>query len=670
MYYKKITFKKFLYLILILCLVFTGFSTYIRLHSPPNTKKVKCTPSSVSANTIIEDLQKNSPNKQHPRLLIKSQDFKRIKAQLNNDKNLMRWYKSLENESNKIILEPTVKYELPDGLRLLEVSQRVLNRIIILSLMYRLNGDEKYAERAWAELSTVSNNRKFPNWNPKHFLDTAEMTTAVAIGYDWLYDYLSFDQKKILREAIINKGLNPALKVYQGTANNNQISNYWKDIENNWNTVSNAGIALGALAIADESTKMEKLTGEIIGSSIASIKKSVAQYAPDGGLAEGPGYWNYATIYLTYFLSSLDSALGSDYCLSEMKGLKDTGYYPIYVEGPAGTFNVGDGSSQPIMNTPQLFWLSQKYKKHEFSDFSLRGNSPLNLIWYRSDRREVSKLQELPLDKSFVRNNTSLMTMRSSWNKDAIFIGLHGGDNQASHGDLDIGSFVLDALGVRWAIELGSDNYNLPGYFDMSSQRWNYYRKRSEGQNTLVINPGLGPDQNIKGKVNIEKIFSSPTQAYSVINMTNAYKNNAILIKRGMALVCSRSAVILQDELQLKGSSKVYWFMHSTADIEISNDKKTAILTNGNKRVFAHISSPKEGEFSIMTATPLATSPHPNGQLQNGGIKKLSIVLNAVNKTKISVSFIPDINNNRELPKEWPNPGKLDTWGKAHILTN
>ena len=31
----------------------------------------------------------------------------------------------------------------------------------------------------------------YDNWNPEHFLDVAEMTMALSIGYDWLYEVLS-----------------------------------------------------------------------------------------------------------------------------------------------------------------------------------------------------------------------------------------------------------------------------------------------------------------------------------------------------------------------------------------------------------------------------------------------------------------------------------------------
>jgi len=36
---------------------------------------------------------------------------------------------------------------------------------------------------------------QFPDWFPKHFLDTAEMTAALGVGYDWLFDFLSAEER-------------------------------------------------------------------------------------------------------------------------------------------------------------------------------------------------------------------------------------------------------------------------------------------------------------------------------------------------------------------------------------------------------------------------------------------------------------------------------------------
>ena len=52
---------------------------------------------------------------------------------------------------------------------------------------------------------------EFPDWNPSHFLDTAEMSNAVGVGYDWLYDYLDEPTRKKVREALITLGLKPGI---------------------------------------------------------------------------------------------------------------------------------------------------------------------------------------------------------------------------------------------------------------------------------------------------------------------------------------------------------------------------------------------------------------------------------------------------------------------------
>ena len=89
-----------------------------------------------------------------------------------------------------------------------------------------------------------------------------------------------------------------------------------------------------------------------------------------------------------------------------------------------------------------------------------------------------------PRDAVFRGTDTAFF--RSAWDDPgAVYVGFRGGDNKANHSHLDLGNFVLDALGERWALDLGPDNYNLPGYF--GKQRWTYYRLRTESHNTLTL---------------------------------------------------------------------------------------------------------------------------------------------------------------------------------------
>ena len=45
-----------------------------------------------------------------------------------------------------------------------------------------------FAKRAIIEMLHVTTDPACSSWNPGHFLDTAEMMHAVAVGYDWLYN--------------------------------------------------------------------------------------------------------------------------------------------------------------------------------------------------------------------------------------------------------------------------------------------------------------------------------------------------------------------------------------------------------------------------------------------------------------------------------------------------
>lgn len=85
----------------------------------------------------------------------------------------------------------------------------------------------------------------FADWNPSHFLDVAEMTAALGIGYDWLYEELSEEDRRGIREAIVEKGLKPSLTV-----------NSWTRAVHNWNQVCNAGMAIGALAVAESEPEL------------------------------------------------------------------------------------------------------------------------------------------------------------------------------------------------------------------------------------------------------------------------------------------------------------------------------------------------------------------------------------------------------------------------------
>ena len=108
-------------------------------------------------------------------------------------------------------------------------------------------------------------------------------------------------------------------------------------------------------------------------------------------------------------------------------------------------------------------------------------------------------------------------------------------------------------------------------------------------------------------------------------------------------LSADRSVVTVRDEIKLSKSSELYWFAHTKADIELSEDKKSAVMTIGNKQMYVEVSSDMDAEFSVMDAVPLESSPQYSGQNVNSGVRKLAIHLNNVKEGYIQVSFVPDV---------------------------
>ena len=67
--------------------------------------------------------------------------------------------------------------------------------------MYRITRDARYAERARDEMLALA---AMYNWNPSHFLDTAAVTGAMAIGYDWTFETLKDEDRATIRNAIVS----------------------------------------------------------------------------------------------------------------------------------------------------------------------------------------------------------------------------------------------------------------------------------------------------------------------------------------------------------------------------------------------------------------------------------------------------------------------------------
>ena len=583
---------------------------------------------------VPEDSILGGLRKEHPRLMATEDDFKRIAREKETDEYVKKAFQQVYEEGEKILTQPASKYEIPDGLRLLSTSRRVVDRISTLGFLYRITREERFAARAWQELQTAA---QFPDWNPKHFLDVGEMTCGFALGYDWFFDYWNTDQKQIIKSAIIEKGLARALLAYEGLSTRDK--GWWINVPHNWNQVCNGGIGVGALAIADEEPK---LSNAILKQVLEHLPTAMQHFAPDGAWNEGPGYWNYATRYNVAIIASLRSALGEDFGLSAIDGFSKTGLFPLYLNSPVNkSFNYADGGDEGIKGA-QLFWLAKMFNQPAVAAYlyQFKPADPYAILWY--DAALSKATAQLPPDAYF--RDAEVVTLRSKWNDTAaVFVAFKAGDNKANHSHLDLGSFVLDALGERWILDLGKDNYNVPGYFNAGKdgKRWTYYRNRAEGHNTLVIHPTAAADQDPLADTKVTSFESKPDGAFGIMDLTPAYASDASTVTRGIALERKKGAVVIQDHIINRNPADVYWFAHTRATLKPAANKKSMILSQHGKQYVATLLAPANATFELATAAPLPASPHPSQNNPNNGIQKLSIHIPAVSETRVVVVFHP-----------------------------
>ena len=137
----------------------------------------------------------------------------------------------------------------------------------------------------------------------------------------------------------------------------------------------------------------------------------------------------------------------------------------------------------------------------------------------------------------------------------------------------------------------------------------------------------------------MDRSESGEDGAFAQAEITELYREDLIYGRRGVMLDNHRSTVTVQDELILKNPSEVYWFAHTQAAVEISEDGKKAYLDRNGKRMLAEIVCGEGAMFSVMPAKPLETSPKCPGQNENEGVTKLTIHLKNISKLQLMVVF-------------------------------
>ncbi|KAF8917660.1 chondroitin AC/alginate lyase [Mucidula mucida] len=605
---------------------------------------------------------------EHPRLIAPAYMWEALPTLIKNDPYLTGWNATIFGNASDYYSADPVAYVMDGDSGILDNAREVKMRIKAFCYVYRMTNDTKWADRAWMEVQNAAGNGTTTfgpdedKWNNAHFLDTAEFAAAFAIAYDWLFDVLTDEQKSQIRYTVNLYALGPGVSTYTDSTN---YYGWWqKNTTGNWNCVCNGGLTLASLAILDEDETGNAAT--LLGLTVDNaLQNCVYAVSDDGTWKETANYWYFGTTGHAEMSASLITATGSALgMLDTNENFYKTGDFHMYNYGPTSKFDWGDHGPNKFSSTANsvLFYGAQ-YDQPTYTLFQREqadAAEPFGMFWY-DPTVTGAYWNGKALDAFFDADLDQWTSMRSSWtDPDALFVAMKAGKNQGlqTHNDLDCGDFVLDALGTRWAGEYGSGDYRSTDYFSndtQTSDRWLYFRKRTEGQSTLLINAA---NQDVAAAPKILNSGSSGTKqgsstvlsvdktdtAFWVADMTSAYFD-ATSVKRGVRLLNGRKQVLIQDEVDV--SASLQWRMHTNATVTASGS--TATLERDGKKL----------EMTILSPSGASTDPTPpDPDQENPGITIVIIELEAGTHS-IEVLFNPQWD---DVDFVTPSSVALDDW--------
>ena len=548
--------------------------------------------------------------------------------------------------------------------------------LLELAFVYQVTGDDKYLSLAYDWAVTLGS---WEHWGPGHIVDCAEATMYYAMAYDWIYNGVKAkygdEAVKNLAVIIFEKGVHQGYNASAGkpcATPSDKIGNVpsYTLSKTNENAVASSGMIIAALAVMEyenisDISKANDMTADeernyLVGNNMINLANNgLDVYAPDGSYIESATYWEYGTNAFFKLVMALESAAGSDYGFMDTWGIESTCYYACHIESSDGDiWNYHEGGADGVTNgklasldthmfnfvgyitgDAGLVSIRNQHLKRAVGTKSL---SVFDMLYFPFDGIKESE----PLTLDYYMAGLEGFVARDSWEAGAMYTGIMGGANDGGYGQVDSGNFIYYNKGIVWFMDLGSENYNVYGYF--GNARNNYYRCNVEGQNvlflitkeTLVDGSSVTTNakhikfgQYSKSSGYIEKTFTNEHGSYAILNNTEVYYGNAISAKRGILVTNDRKTVVIQDEVNFGVRVQdVTWIAHSARYISVSEDGKTAYLSatdeNGNNYTLraSLVTSSKDLKFTVISAdTPLLETTYgPTDSVALGGAAEYS----------------------------------------------
>lgn len=467
------------------------------------------------------------------------------------------------------------------------------NRLSVLGMAWLLTEDPRYAEAGrdlmlaiagyerWVGAAFLDSGKFDPIWHAS--LETAMTTYGMAVGYDWLHGYLGDDDRAMIRNAIVAKGVEPLIHAWANPETAGRIPRHQLP-GGNWAMVCAGGAGVGALALLDEEPRARQWVRQVRdrvrwwlnydgGEYMVDwcytgqrprpvIGPDDPNFGPDGGYRESIGYMNYAMLYVSYFSDSLRQVSGENLFAHVPPNILDPIVATIYRNSANGrdldkaadfgddTGNVAFHDLYACLMANSDGPLQQKAKALYDRVFGRIPVTAKSMLWYDGDLPAADLA--LPRAGTLFRG-TGVAAFRGGRALGGAHAALKTRQNRGHH---DIGAIYFYSGGETWITDSGSYNYAHPIY--------QQFLCRSKAQNLVLVD---GQDQ-IKTDGQLEAFVAGVSYAHARCEAGAAYPDLLDSWTRDVVLI-EPDTFLVVDRLRGKGTHRYDWLVHPAVPYEL-----------------------------------------------------------------------------------------------------
>ncbi len=293
---------------------------------------------------------------------------------------------------------------------------------------------------------------------------------------------------------------------------------------NNWTAVCVAGVVGAALYLEPDPDRLAALLAR----GLEGLARYLATFAPDGGTAEGPGYWGYGFSHYALLSHLLECRSGGLLTLFADPLARRSALFPLRVELSPGCYvpfsDLAPGGEQPPAT---LAYLARRLDEPGLLALIARQGAASGTVADLPDAlRRMTWLQDLPqaatwqpARRDWIAGPDWLLARHAPSDPDSLVLAVKGGHNGESHNHNDLGQLVVHWRGESVIADLGAARYTREFF---SERRYEHPAASSYGHAVPVID-GQGQLPGAEHRAEVVRRVSNDWEDALTLELRAAY---------------------------------------------------------------------------------------------------------------------------------------------------